>query len=68
MANSSAISSSYATRSTSRSGLPAHLREKYQYFTQAEMGKIREAGYTHSFTRLEDGVRETVQHLMAQAG
>jgi len=48
--------------------MPAHLREKYQYFTQAEMGKIREAGYTHSFTRLEDGVRETVRHLIDQAG
>ncbi len=46
--------------------MPAHLREKYQYYTQADMGKIRAAGYTRPFTSLEDGVRETVEHILAR--
>ena len=44
--------------------MPEHLRAKYQYFTQAETGKLRRAGYSAPFTSLEDGVRDYVQtHL-----
>jgi ADP-L-glycero-D-manno-heptose 6-epimerase len=35
---------------------PEQLRERYQYFTQAEMGRVRAAGYEPPFTELEDGV------------
>jgi ADP-L-glycero-D-manno-heptose 6-epimerase len=49
--------------------LPAQLRGKYQYFTQAETAKLRAAGYTPAFTTLEDGVRDYVRcHLAQSAG
>jgi ADP-L-glycero-D-manno-heptose 6-epimerase len=41
--------------------MPAELRQQYQYLTQAEMGKLRAAGYEAPFTSLEDGVKEYVQ-------
>ena len=44
--------------------MPGHLRGKYQYHTQADLAKLRRAGYDRPFTRLEDGVRDYVQgHL-----
>jgi ADP-L-glycero-D-manno-heptose 6-epimerase len=42
---------------------PAQLRDKYQYYTQAEMTKLRAAGFDHSFHSLEDGIRDYVQSL-----
>jgi ADP-L-glycero-D-manno-heptose 6-epimerase len=39
---------------------PEALRDKYQYFTQAKMERLRAAGYTRPFTSLEDGVRKYV--------
>jgi ADP-L-glycero-D-manno-heptose 6-epimerase len=44
---------------------PAEIREKYQYFTQAEMGKLRSAGYAEPFTELEDGVNDYVRNYLA---
>ncbi len=45
--------------------MPETLRGKYQYFTQADMSKVRLAGYERSFTSLEDGIREYVaEHLL----
>lgn len=41
--------------------MPENLREKYQYYTQAEMKKLREAGYAEPFYSLEDGARDYVQ-------
>lgn len=35
---------------------PEDIRDKYQYFTQADMGKLRRIGYKRPFTSLEDGV------------
>ncbi len=46
--------------------MPVSLRGKYQYFTQAEMGKIRAAGYARAFTALEDGIREYVRDHLAK--
>ena len=46
--------------------MPETLRDKYQYFTQAEMGKLRAAGYDRPFTKLEDGIREYVQGHLAR--
>ena len=40
--------------------MPEALQGKYQYFTQANDAKLREAGYTEPFTSLEDGVREYI--------
>lgn len=43
--------------------MPEELRERYQYFTEATMGKLRAQGYTTPFTELEDGVRQYVERL-----
>ncbi len=42
---------------------PEDIRDKYQYFTQANMEKLRAAGYTAPFKSLEDGVGEYVSIL-----
>jgi ADP-L-glycero-D-manno-heptose 6-epimerase len=44
--------------------LPGHLREKYQYFTEANMGKIKKAGYNLPITSLEDGVADYVRNYL----
>lgn len=44
--------------------MPDSIRENYQYFTQAEMGKLRRAGYASPFTPLEEGVREYVERYL----
>jgi ADP-L-glycero-D-manno-heptose 6-epimerase len=40
------------------------IRDKYQYFTQANMEKLRKAGYTKPMTSLEDGVKKYVQEYL----
>jgi len=44
--------------------LPEHLREKYQYFTEANMNKIKKAGYNQPFSDLEDGVTDYVKKYL----
>jgi len=39
---------------------PADIRDKYQYFTQADMSKLRAVGYKRSFTSLEEGINSYV--------
>ena len=48
--------------------MPESLKGKYQYFTQAEMARMRAAGYSAPFTSLEDGVREYVTDYLAGHG
>ena len=43
---------------------PADLREKYQYFTEADMSKLRAAGYTAPFLTLEEGVADYVKNYL----
>ena len=46
---------------------PADIRDKYQYFTEASMEKLKGIGYEKPFTSLEAGVQDYVQgYLMAQ--
>ncbi len=46
---------------------PEAIRDKYQYFTEAKMERLRAAGYTRPFTPLEDGVRKYVlDHLVKE--
>jgi len=40
---------------------PPEIRDKYQYFTQADMAKLRRAGFAEPLHSLEDGVRDFVQ-------
>lgn len=47
--------------------MPPELQSKYQYFTQANMTKLREAGYTKPMTELEDGVRAYMQDYLMKA-
>lgn len=42
--------------------MPEKLRNKYQYYTKAEMGKLRAAGYDKPFMNLEAGARDYVQN------
>ena len=44
--------------------MPEGLREKYQYYTQAEMDKLREAGYKEEFYSLEEGSKDYVQNFL----
>jgi ADP-L-glycero-D-manno-heptose 6-epimerase len=44
--------------------MPEILRGKYQYFTQADIGKLRATGYTRAMTPLEAAVRDYVQNYM----
>ena len=43
---------------------PIDLRDKYQYFTEADMQKLKTVGYKKSFTNLEDGVKDYVQNYL----
>ncbi len=45
---------------------PVEIRDRYQYFTQADMTRLRAAGFNQPPTELEDGVRDYVtRYLMA---
>lgn len=43
---------------------PADIRDTYQYFTEADMSKLRAAGYTAPFYTLEEGIREYVTEYL----
>jgi ADP-L-glycero-D-manno-heptose 6-epimerase len=45
--------------------MPEDIREKYQYFTEAVMQKLRGAGYTDSFYTLEEGVDDYVRNYLS---
>jgi len=47
--------------------MPEDIRDKYQYFTQANMGKLRAAGYHAPFCGLEEGVDDYVRNYLAKA-
>jgi ADP-L-glycero-D-manno-heptose 6-epimerase len=40
---------------------PVDIRNKYQYFTEANMSKLKGIGYDKKFYELEEGVKEYVQ-------
>ncbi len=43
---------------------PEDIRDKYQYFTEADMSSVKAAGYDLPFTSLEDGIADYVQHYL----
>lgn len=45
---------------------PEDIRDKYQYFTEAEMHRLRNAGYHHEFYTLEAGIRDYVLSYLQQ--
>jgi len=44
--------------------MPEDIRDKYQYFTEADMNKLQAAGYTKPFYSLEDGVGDYVKNYL----
>jgi ADP-L-glycero-D-manno-heptose 6-epimerase len=45
--------------------MPESLRDKYQYFTEARMNRLRAAGYGRPFVALEDGIARYVRDYLA---
>jgi ADP-L-glycero-D-manno-heptose 6-epimerase len=43
---------------------PADIRDKYQYFTEANMQKLRQEGYQHPFVSLEEGIGDYVRNYL----
>ncbi len=44
--------------------MPVHLRDRYQYFTEAKIQKLRQAGYQKPFHTLEQGITDYVQNYL----
>ena len=44
--------------------MPETIRDKYQYFTQANLARLRAAGYTVPVTSLEDAVTDYVRNYL----
>ncbi|MCA4917494.1 MAG: ADP-glyceromanno-heptose 6-epimerase [Phenylobacterium sp.] len=45
--------------------MPATLRDRYQYFTEARMQRLAQAGYSGGFTTLEAGIEDYVRGFLA---
>lgn len=43
---------------------PQDIRDKYQYFTEANMSKMRDTGYVIPFSTLEQGIDDYVKHFL----
>jgi ADP-L-glycero-D-manno-heptose 6-epimerase len=46
---------------------PVEIRDRYQYFTQADMSKLRSAGYDRPFMSVEKGVADYVLRYLSTA-
>ena len=60
------MSSMDRTPSITYIDMPQDLHGKYQYFTEANVGRLRAAGFNTPFRTLEEGVRDYVQHYLLQ--
>jgi ADP-L-glycero-D-manno-heptose 6-epimerase len=47
--------------------IPPEIRPNYQYFTEAKLTRLRQAGYNAPFTPLETAVTDLVTHHLAQS-
>jgi len=47
---------------------PEDIRDKYQYFTEADMEKLKRVGYNKPFTSLEDGVMDYTKNYLMEKG
>ncbi|MFO8235323.1 MAG: ADP-glyceromanno-heptose 6-epimerase [Bacteroidales bacterium] len=45
---------------------PEDIRDKYQYFTEAEMSKLKSVGYDQRFYSLEEGIHDYVKNYLMQ--
>jgi ADP-L-glycero-D-manno-heptose 6-epimerase len=48
--------------------MPDSIRNQYQYFTQADITKIKQAGYNKKTTPLEDAIKDYIQNYLQKAG
>jgi len=48
--------------------MPEDLKDKYQYFTEADITRLRNAGFYVNFSELEDAVKDYVQNYLALRG
>jgi ADP-L-glycero-D-manno-heptose 6-epimerase len=46
--------------------MPEEIRERYQYFTEADMGKLHRAGYENTLFSLEEGILDYVRGYLAR--
>ena len=46
--------------------MPENVKKQYQYFTEAEMSKLRAAGYAKSFQKLEESVSDYARNYLAR--
>ena len=46
--------------------MPIDIRDKYQYFTEANMQKLKDAGYSDTFYSLENGVGDYVRNYLSK--
>ena len=46
--------------------MPEDIRERYQYFTEADMNKLKTAGYKEEFNSLEKGVGDYVRNYLSE--
>ncbi len=44
--------------------MPEHIRNQYQYYTEAEMQKLKQAGYNDKLRTLEEGVKDYVLNYL----
>lgn len=47
--------------------MPVEIKDKYQYFTEAKIDRLRKAGYGLPFTSLEDGIKDYIQNHLNKA-
>ncbi|MFI5201898.1 MAG: ADP-glyceromanno-heptose 6-epimerase [Candidatus Kapaibacterium sp.] len=47
--------------------MPENVRSQYQYFTEADMSKLRAAGYSKPFQKLEDSVSDYARNYLMKA-
>jgi ADP-L-glycero-D-manno-heptose 6-epimerase len=43
---------------------PEDIRDKYQYFTEADMHKLVDSGYDQTFTGIDEGVSDYVKNYL----
>jgi len=46
--------------------MPEEIRDRYQYFTEAKMDKLRKTGYRKPFFNLEDGITDYVRNYLSR--
>ena len=45
--------------------MPEDIKDKYQYFTEADMNKLRNSGYKEEFYSVEKGVSDYVKNYLS---